>query len=1377
MKYLCLICCLLQHCLLAHSYPPASPVTEKYELNHNTIYDVHCSSTGYVWLATDAGISRYDGFRFCDFPLTLSSDASSWPAAVYSIAEGDANMLYLKLLQGGLACFDARKNAYVPVYLKTPFASEEITAISLYDQHFICIGTGKGLYTGTVDRKQEGKKETVEISVLEKPLVQGAVSRLCGDGEGVFAVVDKNKVWRYSPAIGKVETLQGYEENKEITALYLQDYYLWICSAQGNIRCYDRKQKRLVRTIGDKRNPKRMALSDTEIKAMTAINDSTYYIATWNGLFQMAFNAKDVAKADYELSVMRQDNNSDSFGLSGKLSGLCWSRSRHLLWVAMYGNGVMKLDFARDAYKKIPQHFDTDITGIVQDMQGYVWLSVRQRGIWRSTGKSFSANSEFKPWTEGVNADGTYSLYKDRNGFLWLGDEASKVICVNPSDGEVADFRLSPKGMKDSPAAIRQFCLDARNRLWIVTTGGLLLSGGKTGECELIVPEDEDGRVKEVYCIAEDENGNIWLGTDCGVKRMEFLNGKAKFYGGYEERAGLKKSPAFSIYVNGSNQIFVSYLGKVLRIDRRNKKDNEENVSATVMQGMEGGYVSAIVDDQNGNTWLGNNSEIATLRNDGDFLYRYPLKGGCDGACRLRDGRLLWSNAGDLLFFDPVVIKSNGNKSFLVPSELEVDGRSVAVGEAVNGHVILERIPALQQEFIFYSENTDIAFYFSDMQYDGELRKIAYRLLPEEEWNIGSLEDGVSYKNLPVGNYVLQVKLVFPDASEGKVLELPVIIKNNWWKTDWVYAGYFMLFLVALAGGYYYWDYRAKKRVANRVRELELKEMLELEKIKRDQNQEIEEMRDRLLALFVQELRTPLSLIIAPLKELAGEQLPSGTLSKVHAAYRNSVDMLDACNQLLAIYTERPLEEKLEVSLCVVDNLVNDTVFSVNELIRINRIDFRCKKVPKNMEVYVDYRRMCFILHNLLSNAFNHIHYSGTVTLAVSETVENEIRYCRISVSDSGKSIVKEARQCMFDDKEDFFKDAPTIELGYELMERIVLFHHGFMSMKSEEGKGTEITLNIPIEKEILENDPNIVFVAPELREAPKDTWQQEENMLPVQEKAEMEEVAQAVSEAPSISKRKTLLVVEDHKDIRLYLKVLFGKEYDILMAVNGQEGIEMAQREQPDLILCDVMMPVVDGFQCCKEVKEGLDTCHIPFIMLTAKVEDDDIIHGLEMGADDYILKPFTPGILKAKVRNLINGRITLKQMYTKLLVLPDGENEQKEEEGEEKGDPFVNMVIKIVEENIREADFSVKKLAAEMNMSQPTLYRKIKQTTDFTVIELIRGVRMRRAAIILKQKRYAVQEVAEMVGYNDIPTFRKHFVDTFGTTPSTYANTVEGG
>lgn len=1397
MRCLCLMFYLVQCGLFACASPEVLPATNGHELNCNTVYDVYTSDAGYVWVATDAGISRYDGFRFRNFPLTFRLASLSYPLlnAVRSIKKGEGNTLYLSLLQGGVACFDTKRETYIPVRMELPFETGEITAVYFGEDHFISIGTAKGLYIGTIRREQGKEEEIIRVHLSDNPVVEGEVSNICGDQDEIFAYVDGSGIWRYNPAIGKAEVMQACETPP---AFYLQERYLWICSSPGTIMCYDRKRKMLIRTIEDKKAPGRMALSDTEIKAMTAVDDTTFYIATWNGLFRLVFDTKDITKAGYKLDIARQKGNQIYSALSGKLSALCWNRALNILWVASYGNGIMKLDYTQDIYSRLQQHFDTDIRGIVQDMQGYVWLTVRQRGVWRSTTKSFSANSVFEPWTKGVEPDGNYCLYKDRNGFLWLGSEASKVTCINPLSGEGINYAPMPEGATDLRANIRQFCVDTRNRLWIVTTGGLLLFDSKTGKCRTVALE-EDASVKEVFCIAEDGNGSIWIGTNSGVKRMEFLNGKVKLHGGYEKKVGLEGLSAFLIYVNNYNQILVSYSNKMLCIDGRDKKEKEEDVSVTVMNGMSNGFVFSIVDDLNGNTWFGDNSGIVTLRNDGSLFYRYPLIGGCDKVCRLRDGRLLWVNAGGLLFFDPLVTKSNRymDKNRLVLSELKVDGELVAVGEPVEGKVILEVAPDLQRKFVFYTNNKDVVFYFSDLQYDGEFKKITYRLLPDGEWTFGSLEEGISLKNLPVGDYVLQAKLVFPDTSESGTLEVPIIMKNYWWRTGWAYGGYFLVFLGAMLGLYYYLDYKSRRREANKMRELELKEMLNLAKMKQEQNQKMENMRDRLLALFVQELRTPLSLIIAPLKELVGEALSSEVLAKVQVAYRNSVYMLDACNQLLSIYTEKPLKSKLEVSLYPIDRLIDESIFPVKELIRVNHIDFRYnRKVAKNLEIYVDARRICFILHNLLSNAFNHIHFSGMVTLSVSEMQEEGIRYCSISILDSGKQKVKEARRCLLDTEEEFSEDISAVELGFEFMEKIVKSHHGFMKMSSEEGEGTEIVLNIPIEKVTLENDPNIVFVTRDLKKEPDKASEPVVNVTSVSEvvtqseaaqqeiarqevaqaKKVQEEVTQEIRETSSASKKKTLLIIEDHKDIRLYLKVLFSKEYDILVAVNGQEGVDMAQREQPDLILCDVMMPVKDGFECCKEIKEGLDTCHIPFILLTAKVEDEDVIHGLEMGADDYILKPFTPGILKAKVRNLINGRITLKQMYTRLLVLPDAENEKKEGEEENVGDPFINMVIKIVEDNIREPDFSVKKLASEMNMSQPTLYRKIKQTTDFTIIELIRGVRMRRAAIILKQKRHAVQEVAEMVGYNDIPTFRKHFVDAFGTTPSTYANMAEG-
>lgn len=248
------------------------------------------------------------------------------------------------------------------------------------------------------------------------------------------------------------------------------------------------------------------------------------------------------------------------------------------------------------------------------------------------------------------------------------------------------------------------------------------------------------------------------------------------------------------------------------------------------------------------------------------------------------------------------------------------------------------------------------------------------------------------------------------------------------------------------------------------------------------------------------------------------------------------------------------------------------------------------------------------------------------------------------------------------------------------------------------------------------------------------------------------------------------VLIIEDHKDIRLYLKVLFSKDYNLLMAENGEEGLKMARKELPDLIITDVMMPMMNGFECCKRIKEDLKTCHIPIIVLTALTGDENVVKGIELGADDYMAKPFNPEILKTKVKQLIKSRQELKHLYSKLLVPTAITLEEVEKSVEKSEDPFIAQIVQIVENNLQNPEFSVKRLSEMLNMSQPTLYRRVKLLTNYTIIEFVRGVRLKRSAELLKSRQYNVQEVAEMVGYNDIPTFRKHFIDFYGTTPSTF-------
>ena len=1351
------------------------PQIIKNGVGNNTIYHVCYGSEGFMWFSTDKGISRYDGFRFRDYPLIMSVDSLSTPLhqAVKTLKEGSDGLFYASLYQGGITCFDKEMEKFLPVRFDRSLKLKEIQDFCWNDGS-LYLATSHGLFESRPIRKKEGKEDFVYCILNPEPLIKGKITNLCTDGKtNLYFAVDREKVIHYDLVTKRTSVIREYDV---VNRLFLRQGYLWICRLWNDIVCYDLKshKERVVSLEGGDQPD----FSNSYVTDMVMKDKQTFYLTTWDGLYKLHFENLNLCESPFTLTLLTQGERAFHSRIENKMTSLLWDNRQQILWVGTFGGGVVKFDISDSMYSRVRQNFKSRVDGMVEDAKGYIWLTVTDGGIMRSTTPSFSMDTHFEPWKKVSGLSGRYHIYKGKDGNIWLGNNLGEIISVNPLTEDVESFQLKNSEGGRMQAVVHCFCLDSWNRLWVGTSNGLVQVDPKTHGCKNIkLP----GEIKNVFAITEDKEGNVWVGTDKGLKRIETNGDQIRVEGNYEKENGLEEAGVRTLYVNNYNQIYAAYLNVVIRIDGR-EKDKIESVY-TLQSGLTDGHVSCMVDDHIGNTWAGNNVGVMTIRNGQEAFYSYLSVGNCSAVCRLNDGRLLWANSWGLIFFDPSATKGDSGKKHLMLTDVEVGGETVLAGEKRNGQMILAVSPEKQEKLVFASDNNDFHLFFSDLRYGLAQRKIAYRLLPaDKEWKMIPLAEGLWFNGLAAGKYALQAKLVFPDGKEGEVIEIPLVVKGKWYQTIWAYIMY-----VLLLGGlsYFFYSYFRKKdqrKQIHRDREMILKENLNLEKLKQEQKKEIEAMRNRLLMLFVQELRTPLSLIIAPLKELQKDDAQTSQLS-LQVAYRNSLRMVDACDQLLAVYGQGNMESKLEVAPYSVDKMIDSSLFGVRDLLKVYAIDFHCeKRIKKEMEFYVDKKKIEFVIHNLLTNAFTHTHYAGTVSLSVCEVVNDNMHYVCLIVEDDGKEKVRTAEQLMSENKGSEH-DMSVAQMGFTIMQQMVEAHYGTITLESTEGKGTKVTVNLPADRDVFENNPNIQFTDPEeLTEvaepepesaetqkqdlAVEDAVVQQDQQLPLfAETLPAEEVASPVAGGA----KKTILIVEDHKDIRLYLKVLFGNEYNLLMATNGQEGVDTAMKEMPDLIICDVMMPVKDGFECCREVKENPETCSIPFIMLTAKVEDDDIIHGLQLGADDYVLKPFTPGILKAKVSSLINGRQTLKQMYTKLFKLP-GTDTIVVSEPEQTEDPFITAVIKIVEENICEADFSVKKLAAEMNMSQPTLYRKVKQSTDYTIIELIRGVRMRRAGVLLKTKQYAVQEVAEMVGYNDIPTFRKHFVDAFGTTPSTY-------
>lgn len=1328
---------------------------------NNTVYNINNGRDGFMWLSTDRGIARYDGFRFRDYPLVMGVDSLSvpFPQAVKALKETPDGLFYAQLYQGGIVCFDKVEEKYLPFVFNSSFPLRDILDFCWNDDT-LYLATSHGLYQAHVTRKTEHEEDFISCTLNTNALVEGSITNLCTDGKSnLYFSVDGKKVVHYNIPSQKASLIKEYNT---VNRLFLVKGYLWICRLWNDIICYDlkRHQERSI-SISDFET---IDFSNPYITDLECKDKRTFYMTTWNGLFKLEFSTDDFCKSPFTLTPLTQYEDAYHSNMERKMTSLIWDNRQNILWVSTFGGGIVKFDMSDSMYSRVQQKIGHRIRGMVEDAKGYIWLVMSNGKIMKSTTTSLSTTTQFDWWKKSSGFSGHYIIYKGKNGMIWLGNNLGELVRINPLTDEMSSFSLKTKDGKKLVTRIYQLCLNARNHLWVATADGLIWVDPESLECKKVEPENES--IETARAVVEDKEGNIWVGTDKGVRRLVYQGDKFQWKGDYEKNSGLEETAVQTIYVNNSNQIYVSYLNMVVRIDGRDKEKLESVY--TLDKGLTSGHIACMVDDQMGNTWAGNNVGIMTIRSDQDAFYNYLSTGNCCAVCRLQDGRLLWANSWGLFYFDPVVFKIDKGKKKLILSDIEVSGKAVLAGEERNGQIVLSVSPERQQKLAFNSDNNDFRLYFSDLRYGTVQRKMAYRLLPEdEEWRMQLLGDCLWYNRLPAGEYTLQAKLVFPDATEGDTIQIPIIIKAKWYHSAWAYWGYGLLIVILGYLIYRYFEKKNTRRQMHREREILLRETLNIEKVKQNQKQEMESMRNRLLMLFVQELRTPLSLIIGPLKDMLGEQtLIPGFATRGRVAYRNSLRMLDACNQLLAIYGHGDLNNKLKVAPYQVEKLIDSSLFDTHELLKVYSIHFQYeRRIRKELEFYVDKKKVEFIIHNLVMNALVHTQYTGSVSLTLSEKVEENMHYVTVTVEDDGKNPVKVPMEFMPEGEqaEDSFA---LIEVGFSVMQRMLEMHHGTITMENSQKKGTKVTVNFPLDKLALESDPNIEFVEPEK------IADVESEVL---ETLQPESVVEVASPTVVTETKKTLLIVEDQKDIRLYLKVLFNHEYNLLMATNGQEGVDMAIKELPDLIICDVMMPVKDGFECCSEVKNGLETCSIPFIMLTARVEDEDIVRGLEAGADDYILKPFTPTILKAKVRNLINSRQSLKQMYTKLFMLPGTDTVELSEAGQTEEnvkaeDPFISSVIKIVEENIGKADFSVKKLASEMNMSQPTLYRKVKQSTDYTIIELIRGVRMRRAGVLLKTKNYGVQEVAEMVGYNDIPTFRKHFVDAFGTTPSTY-------
>jgi signal transduction histidine kinase/DNA-binding response OmpR family regulator len=646
----------------------------------------------------------------------------------------------------------------------------------------------------------------------------------------------------------------------------------------------------------------------------------------------------------------------------------------------------------------------------------------------------------------------------------------------------------------------------------------------------------------------------------------------------------------------------------------------------------------------------------------------------------------------------------------------------------------------------------------------------------ESDWVETETRRFVRYTALPPGDYTFRVRAASArEEWPQQELAIAVSIAPPWWQTAWAYAAY-----VLLICGVLFSVYRL------RMRDLRLRQRAEIEHLQAEHLSEVDRLKSRFFANISHEFRTPLTLILGPIRKWQEQASDEAQRRDLAMAERNAHRLMQLINQLLDLSKLDAGAMKLKAASRNIVPLVKGIANSFESSAGMRDITLAVRADRDVIKVWCDGDMIEKVLSNLISNAFKFTPAGGTVSVSVRAQLSNPDQGPRtdsspssgdgslspsgaveIVVSDTGIGIPPDEMARVFDR---FYQvDASQTRehegsgIGLALVKELVDLHHGTISVQSEVGKGTSFTFRLPLgrahlkEEEILEaaagEPPTASVSVPDLA-----------GLAPAEDPTTVTRSGAQRSQAPTNDgRRPTVLVIEDNTDVRGYIQGYLQREYEVLEARDGAEGIERALEAVPDLVISDVMMPKKDGYEVCRALKLDERTNHVPLILLTAKAGVENKIEGLEIGADDYVVKPFEPKELLARARNLITLRRSLREKFTTAVPLRPGEIAVPS-----MGEAFLERVRASVERHIGEEGFSVEDLSKDVGLSRSQVLRKLTELTGMSVRDFIRYIRLHRAMDLLKQGAGTVSEIAYIVGFSSPAHFTKCFHELFGTVPS---------
>ena len=903
-------------------------------------------------------------------------------------------------------------------------------------------------------------------------------------------------------------------------------------------------------------------------------------------------------------------------------------------------------------------------------------------------------------------------------------------MLYTPKDGRIT--RIGDKGSEFLD--ICSFSEDINGKIWIGTQTGIYSYFNN----QLSYEKELNAQLPDimVHGIIRDKNGKLWVGT-FGKGVCVFDEDDKKLYNFTTDH---------SFPSNAVNYMMEDSRKRILVATREGiiifKDVSQPNifVSFGAKEGLENTQVRAIQEDHDGYIWISTNGGISRLDEKNKRFYNYnyhdgiPMGDFMDGStCITPDGTLFFGSQNGACYFNPRELSSPREVSPVTITQFFIYNKQTESRDTRLPVPISNRIVELP-----YNQNTfNISFNVLDYTQSSQV-EFSYMLEGlENAWYSTQGDNQVTFRNIPHGNYVFKVKTRFRNQEWNEnAAQLTVVIAPPLWLTWYAKLGYVILFIFAL-----YALLRFYKR------KLDLESSLEVERKQSLNKQELNEERLRFYTNITHELRTPLTLILGPLEDL----LSDATLSPKHAnkisiIHDSATRLLNLINRILEFRKTETQNRKLSVAKGDLGQLVQEVGLRYKELNPNNKVNYHIHIETEDTEIFYDADMITIILDNLMSNAAKYTS-EGDITLSLRSVEENQIKYTEISVSDTGHGIDAEALPHIFDRyyqaKSKY--QASGSGIGLALVKGLSELHEGILKVESTVDTGTTFTLRLLTENTY----PNAIHAQHDMEKKPMDA----------------EETT--ITDTPT-ENHPIVLVVEDNADIREYIRSSFTDIYEVITAKDGKEGWELAQARIPNIIVSDIMMPVMDGIELCKRIKEDMRTSHIPVILLTAKDSLQDKEEGYASGADSYLTKPFSAKLLHSRINNLLETR----KKIASLLALADTQPKQESAVSSlnKLDNEFLQKITQIIEENLEMEKMDIAFIADKMCMSHSTLYRKIKGLTDMSANEFIRKVKMRKGVELLMSGQYTISEIAYMIGFSSVAYFRQCFKDEYGMSPSDY-------